>query len=483
MRNRLPHIDSRWAALPVLLAGAFMVVLDFFIVNVALPAIEQALHASESSLEWVVAGYGLAFAAFLITAGRLGDEVGRRRVYVIGLALFTVASAACGLAPTALTLVLARIVQGVAGAIVMPQVLSIVGVTYKGEDYVRALSAYGVALGLAAVGGQVIGGALVETDVLGLGWRGCFLINVPIGIAALALTPRLVPESRSPARTGLDLTGALLLALGLVAVLLPLIEGRQHGWPAWTWISLAAAPFVLGAFVAHQARLTRRGRSALLPLGRFRERAFSAGLLTQLLLASAQASFFVYLALYLQQGRGLSALDAGLVFTILAVAYVVVSGPAPKLTARYGRSVVAAGGASLAAGLGLLAMATADVGVGGSLVTLVPGLVLVGAGIGLCFTPLTSTVLSGIDPARTGAASGAMSTTLQVGYALGVAITGLIFFGVGQDLGRAFELSLIQLAALAVGIVVMTRLLPRPATDYARGVTTPSDSIGATTSA
>jgi EmrB/QacA subfamily drug resistance transporter len=483
MTNRLPHIDSRWAALPVLLAGAFMVVLDFFIVNVALPAIQHDLHASESSLEWVVAGYGLAFAAFLITAGRLGDELGRRRVYAIGLVLFTVASAACGLAPTPLTLVLARIVQGVAGAIVMPQILAIVGVTYEGEDYVKALSAYGVALGLAAVGGQVIGGALVETDLLGLGWRGCFLINVPIGIAALALTPRLVPESRSPGKTGLDLTGALLLALGLVAVLLPLIEGRQHGWPAWTWISLAAAPVVLGAFIAHQARLTRRGASPLLPLGLFRERTFSAGLLTQLFLASAQASFFVYLVLYLQQGRGLSALDAGLVFTILAVAYVVVSGPAPKLTARYGRSVVAAGGLSLAAGLGLLAVEIADVGVGGSMMVLVPGLVLVGAGIGLCFTPLTSTVLGGIDPARTGAASGAMSTTLQVGYAVGVAITGLIFFGVGQDLGRAFELSLIQLAALAVGIVVMSRLLPRPAGGYARGVTTPSDSIGATTSA
>src|SRR5215467_659923 len=182
-----------WDALPVLLAGAFMVVLDFFIVNVALPAIATDLGAGESSLEWIVAGYGLTFAAFLITAGRLGDEFGRRRVYAIGLGLFTLSSAACGLAPSPGTLVLARILQGVAGAIVMPQVLSIIGVTYKEGDYVRALSYYGMALGLAAVGGQVIGGALVQTDVLGLGWRGCFLINVPIGLVALAVTPRLVP--------------------------------------------------------------------------------------------------------------------------------------------------------------------------------------------------------------------------------------------------------------------------------------------------
>jgi MFS family permease len=358
--------------------------------------------------------------------------------------------------------VLARIAQGVAGAIVMPQVLSIIGVTYKDGDYVRALSYYGVALGLAAVGGQVIGGALVQTDVAGLGWRGCFLINVPIGLAALAATPRLVPESRAPQRARIDLPGAVVLALGLTAVLLPLIEGRQHGWPAWTWLSLGAAPLILGAFVAQQARLARRGESALLDLGLFRERTFSAGVLTQLFLASAQASFFVYLAFYLQQGRGLNPLEAGLVFTILALAYVVVSGPAPELTKRYGRSVVAAGGASLAAGLLLLALAVIEVGTGGSLLVLVPGLVLVGAGIGLCFTPLTSTVLSGIDPARAGAASGAMSTITQVGYALGVAVTGVIFFGAGHDLGHAFKLSLYQLGALALGIVVMSRLLPRP---------------------
>jgi EmrB/QacA subfamily drug resistance transporter len=449
--------------MPVLLAGAFMVVLDFFIVNVALPSIATDLGASESSLEWVVAGYGLAFAAFLITAGRLGDELGRRRVYAIGIALFTVTSLACGLAPSPTTLVLARVAQGVSGAIVMPQVLSIIGVTYKGEDYVRALSLYGVALGLAAVGGQVIGGALVETDAFGLGWRGCFLINVPIGLATLVAAPRLVEESRAPQRSRIDWTGAAMLALGLVAVLLPLIEGRQHGWPLWTFASLAAAPAILGGFVAHQARRARRGDSALMDLGLFRERTFSAGLATQLFLASAQASFFVYLALYLQQGRGLNPLEAGLVFTILAVAYVVASGPAPDLTARYGRAVIAAGGISLAVGLEAFAIATHEIGVGGSLVALVPGLVLVGAGIGLCFTPLSSTVLAEIDSSRAGIASGTLSTTQQVGFALGVAVTGLIFFGVGADVAKAFELSLVQLSVLAVGIVAMTRLLPRAA--------------------
>jgi EmrB/QacA subfamily drug resistance transporter len=453
--------STYWAALPVLLAGAFMVVLDFFIVNVALPSIATDLGAGDSSLEWIVAGYGLTFAAFLIPAGRLGDDLGRRRVYVVGLGLFTIASAACGLAPSPTTLVLARVAQGVAGAVLMPQVLAIVGVTYKGPDYVRAISIYGVVLGLAAVGGQVVGGALVETDIAGLGWRSCFLINVPVGLAALLLAPRLVPESRAEQGRRIDVAGAVLLAAGLTAVLLPLIEGRGHGWPLWTWLSLASAPLILGGFLRRQRRLGAEGGDPLLDLRLFEERGFSAGIATQLFLASAQASFFVFLALYLQIGRGLGALEAGLVFTILAVAYVVTSGPAPGLTARFGRSVVAAGGVALTLGLVALALAVSEIGTTGSLAALVPGLLLVGAGIGLCFTPLTSTVLENVDPARAGSASGAMSTMQQVGYALGVAVTGVVFFGSSdQGVGHAFELSLIQLAAVAAGIVAASRLLP-----------------------
>jgi EmrB/QacA subfamily drug resistance transporter len=458
---------TNWAALPVLLAGAFMVVLDFFIVNVALPSIATDLGAGDSSLEWVVAGYGLTFAAFLITAGRLGDDLGRRRVYAIGLAFFTLASAACGLAPSPTTLVVARIAQGVAGAVVMPQVLAIIGVTYRGPDYVRAMSLYGMALGLAAVGGQVIGGALVDTDVAGLGWRSCFLINVPIGLVALALAPRLVPESRAEQRNRIDVVGAVVVAVGLTAVLLPLIEGRELGWPAWTWASLVAAPVILGGFLSRQRRLTDNGGDPLLELALFRERGFSAGIATQLFLATAQASFFVFLALYLQMGRGLTALEAGLVFTILAVAYVATSGPAPGLTARYGRLVVAAGGGALTLGLALLALAVSQVGTSGSLMALVPGLILAGAGIGLCFTPLTATVLANVEPALAGGAAGAMSAITQVGYALGVAMTGVIFFAAADGgIDHAFELSLIQLAVVAAGIVVMSRLLPRIASSH-----------------
>ncbi len=410
-----------------------MVVLDFFIVNVALPSMAAGLHAGASTLEWVVAGYGLSFAAFLITAGRLGDGRGRRRMYGLGLVLFTVASLACGLAPSAEALVIARVVQGVGGAIVMPQVLAILAADRRG------LTIFGVVAGLAAVGGQVIGGALVET----VGWRACFLINVPVGIVALALLGRALAETPRRA-TRIDVFDTVLLAAGLTAVLLPLIEGRQHGWPEWTFASLAAAPVILGAFVRRQQR-----RPTLLDLGLFRARGFSAGLVTQLCLACAQASFFVYLALYLQGERGLSALEAGLVFTILAAAYVVVSGPATRLS---GRGVVAAGGALFTAGLAALIPA-----VDGPLVGFVPGLVLAGAGIGLCYTPLTTIVLSTVPAARAGGASGAMSTTQQLGYALGVAVTGIVYFADG------FQTSLIELAAVAAGVIVAALALPAAA--------------------
>src|SRR4051812_5876069 len=436
---------TQWKALPVLLAGAFMVVLDFFIVNVALPSIATGLGATESALEWVVAGYGLAFAAFLITAGRLGDARGRRRVYAVGLGLFTAASAACGLAPSPTTLVIARIAQGTAGAIVMPQVLAIIGVTFRGPAYVKALSIYGVVLRLAPVGGQIIGGALVASS---LGWRGCFLINVPIGVIALARTPRTVPETARQ-HTKLDLTSALMLALGLTAILLPLIEGRRLGWPAWTWVSLALAPAVLAAFVRRQ----QRQEDPLLDLDLFKARTFSAGLITQFCLACTQASFFVFLALYLQVGRGLTALEAGLVFGIVAVAYVAVSGPAPGLTQRFGHAVIGAGGACLTAGMLALALAA-----GSSIVALVPGLTLAGAGIGLCFTPLTSIVLADVDPAKAGGASGALSTVQQIGFALGVAITGVIYFA-EPDPVRAFTLSVIELAVPAAAIVLSAQRL------------------------
>jgi len=438
-----------------------MVVLDFFIVNVALPSIQSGLHAASSAIEWIAAGYGLTCAVFLITGGRLGDKLGRRRTFSIGLALFTASSAACGLAPTASTLVAGRLVQGVAGALLMPNVMSIISVVYTGADRVKALSAYGMVMGLAAVGGQLIGGVLVQANPFGLGWRSCFLINVPIGLIALALAPRLVPESRDSRARGLDPVGTALVTAGLTAIVLPLVDGRQHGWPAWTWISLAIAPVILAAFVAQQRHLARRGGAPLLDLTLFRERTFSAGLLAQAVFWCGQASFFLVLALYLQQGRGMTPLHAGLVFTILAVSYLAASLGAPALATKHGRKVLAFGALVLACGHVLLLLAVANIGVGGSIAILVPGLLLIGAGMGLGITPLATIILFGMKPEQAGAASGALTTMQNIGNALGVAVIGVVFYGaLGGGIAHAFELSLGALATILLCVAALTRLLP-----------------------
>ena len=454
---------SNWSALAVLMAGTCVIVLDFFIVNVALPSMQAELHAAASAIEWVVAGYGLTFAAFLIMGGRIGDRIGRRRTFALGLGLFTLASAICGAAPNGEVLVIARLAQGVAGALISPNVLAIIGVVYRGPARIRALTTYGMVMGFAALGAQLIGGVLMQLDLAGLGWRTIFLINVPIGIAGVALAPRFVPESRAEGRVGLDLVGTSLVTAGLCAILLPLVEGPHQGWPEWAWLSLAAAPLLFIGFVVHQRWLARRGGSPVLDPSIFRDRAFSAGLVTQLAFWCGQASFFLVLALYLQQGRGLSPLEAGDVFTILAGAYLVTSLRAPALAPRLGRDLVAMGALVLAAGDVLLMMSVSDIGTGGPILALVPGLVLVGAGMGLCITPLVSIVLGSVDPRRAGAASGTLSTVQQVGNSLGVAITGLAFFAtIPNGYAAAFELSLAQLAVLLVAVAALTRLLPRP---------------------
>src|SRR5579864_30386 len=272
---------SRWAALTVLMFGTFMVVLDFFIVNVALPSIQQGLHAGESAIEWVVAGYAISTAVLLVTGGRLGDMFGRRRMFGIGMAVFVVTSAACALAPDPGVLVAARVVQGVGAALMAPNILSILGVVYTGPQRVRAISVYGMVMGLAATSGQLIGGILIRTDLAGMGWRAIFWINVPLGIAALLAAPRLVPESRDERGSRLDLTGVTLITACLIAVVLPLVEGRQAGWPAWSWAALAAAVPLAIAFGLHQRRKAERGGVPLLNPGVFASWPLRAGLLTQ----------------------------------------------------------------------------------------------------------------------------------------------------------------------------------------------------------
>ena len=469
-----------WGPLLVVLAGTFMALLDFFIVNVALPSIQSGLHASRAAVQLIIAGYGLTFATGMITGGRLGDLYGRRRMFMTGLALFTLTSAACGLAPSAGLLIGARVLQGAAGALMTPQVLAIIGIVYAGPRRDRAFAAYGLAMGFAGVLGQLLGGAIITASVGGSGWRGIFLINVPVGLTALVLARRVIPEfaghgvhgSTGHGSTGrssagrLDLAGTALATAGLAAVVAPLIEGQQYGWPAWTWASLAAAPVLLGGFVVHQRHRAVSGRSPLVDPGLFASRGFSVGSLAALAFGLVPASFFFVLALFLQDGLGLSPLLSGEVFAAVGAGYFAAMMLATGLARRLGRQVLALGAAVVAAGA--LLLAAADGGTSwapSSWVPLLPGLAVTGFGIGLVLVPLSATVLAGTDPRHAGAAAGVLATAQQVGGAVGVALVGVVFYrslGAGA-FGHAMTVALIVLAGLTVATAALVQLLPRRA--------------------
>jgi EmrB/QacA subfamily drug resistance transporter len=449
------------ATLLVVLAGAFMITLDFFIVNVAIPTMQRDLHASSGEVQWIVAGYALAIACGVITAGRLGDLYGRRLMYAIGLALFTLASLACGIAANAGELVAGRVLQGIAAAILTPQVLAIIATAFTGRSQVRAFTAYGLTLGIAAVFGQLIGGSLIAADVFGSGWRACFLINLPIGAVALALVPRVIP--RTPA-TGarLDLAGMGIVTAALVATVLPLIQGQSAGWPTWTWASFAVAAALFGAFIAYQRRLTRSGGAPLIDLSMFASRGFAIGSITQFTFWIGQASFFLTLALYLQQGHGLSALHSGVVFTAIGAGYLATSTTAGRIAARLGRQTVAVGTVIMAVGLVAMLLAVRDIGTTGNVAWLVPGLAIDGIGMGMALSPLASTVLSHVPMRLAGAGSGVLSTAMQVGGAVGVALIGVVFYrAVNGGFGPAFQASLAFLIAVEVLVAILVQALPR----------------------
>ncbi|MGW0858284.1 MFS transporter [Streptomyces sp. NPDC002690] len=453
--------------LPVVLAGVFITTLDFFIVNVAIPSLRTDIGASSAAVEWVVAGFGLAYGVGLITGGRLGDLYGRRRMFLLGLALFTVASLLCGIARTGDFLVFSRVLQGLAAALLAPQVLALLSTVFTGAARGKVFVGYGLAMGLAAVFGQLIGGLLIEADFAGWGWRSCFLVNVPLCSLIIGLTLKVVPEARAEGRPKLDLAGVALITLALVALVLPLVEGREQGRPAWTWVSFGAFAVLLAVFVAVERTIAARGGSPLVNMDLFGDRAFVVGLALQLVFWTGQASFFLVLALYLQDGRGLTALEAGLLFAAIGAGYLHTSMSATKYAARLGRQVLAVGALLMLAGLVVIGLTADRLGTDGNTAWLVPGLVIDGAGMGLAVAPLASTVLARVGPQYAGAASGVLTTGLQIGNAIGVAAIGVVFFGalgenpVAASYPHAFTRGIVFLVAVAAALALLVQALPR----------------------
>ena len=453
----------RRGGLATLLLSYTLAPTDLFIVNVALPTIQSGLHASTATLEWVLAGYGVAFAMLLVVGGRLGDAFGRRRVLTWGLAAFTVTSLVCGLAPTGTVLVLARIAQGAAAALLVPQVFSIIQTSYTGEHRARTLGYAGGVAGLAMVLGQVLGGMLVAADLFGTGWRPTFLVNVPVGVLAIVLVNRTLPESRARNPIGVDRRGTVLLAGTLLALLVPLLEGRALGWPAWCWALLAAVPVLAAGYLAASRRLERDGGVPLLPSALMRARSMRIGLLACVPVFGGFGAFMFMFALVFQTGLGFSPFTAGLALTPAAVGFVVTSLLTTRLVARYGRRTLQLG--AVVQGVGLLALVVPvlstwpDV----TMLDLAPGALLYGVGQGAIGPVLFRVILSGVPAEVAGAGSGALTTTQQTSIALGVATLGTLFVSLSSlGMRDAMVLTVLLLVALSVVSGGVTTRLPDP---------------------
>ncbi|TDD41554.1 MFS transporter [Saccharopolyspora elongata] len=455
----------RWAALGVALLAVFMDLVDTTIVLIAAPAMQLDLKAGYSSTQWVIAAYSLALGLGLITGGRLGDIVGRKRMFLAGVAVFTAASALCAVAPDIGALIAARVVQGAGAAMMVPQVLATIQVGFSPAERPKAFGLYGAVTGLAAAAAPVVGGMLVGSNVLGLEWRSVFWINLPVGLFSLVAGAVLMRESRSADRPRLDLPGVAVVTAGLLLLLHPLIQGPESGWPAWAWLMMAASAPVLVYFVRYQASRERVG-DPLVPLSLFGSRSFVAGLIAALVMFSAVASFFMVLTLQLQIGHGFSALDVGLIFTAWPIGLATTSGVAVRFVARKGRALISIGALLLTAAMVAL---NATIGVAGGDIggwDLVPALFTGGVGFGLVAPILVDMVLSSVPPNAAGAASGVTNTVIQVAGSAGVAIVGALFttfLGHTGDFDTATQWALwYPVAAFALGFV-LSRGLPASA--------------------
>ena len=449
-----------------------MSLLDATIVNVALPTIRTSLNASEATLSWIISGYALAFGLALIPAGRLGDRYGHKWVFITGLTLFTVASLACGLAQDGNQLIVARVVQGLAGGIYLPAVTAYIQLLFSGRTRGKALAIMGAVIGVSSALGPLIGGLLIQAFGNTNGWRLVFVVNLPFGIAALIAALFLLPagsESRGRS-SGVDFLGLLLLSGGLVAILVPLIEGQDQGWPMWTYLSLVGGVALIALFFAWEVVLAKRGKSPLVPPHLFSHPAFTGGVILALVYFAAFVSIFFTLSILWQAGLGHTALQAGVVSIPFALGSIVGASQSGMLAAKIGRTVLVIGAGMVAVGLSalwLVLMLTTP----GDLTSwdlLVP-LLVAGIGSGLFIAPNAQFIIATVDHQEAGAASGVIATMQRLGAAIGIAIIGSVFFGTlsiptrgrptPADLAAAFTHSATCALAVSATFAVISFLL------------------------
>ena len=449
---------NRTPIVAVLLLGAFLPPLDFYIVNLALPAIREGLQATGGQLQLIVSCYSSAYAVFLITGGRLGDLFGRKRMFIAGLAGFIVTSVICGLAPNGSVLIVGRILQGASAAVMAPQVLATIRTIFSVQEQPRVIGLYGSVFGLASIVGQLLGGALITLHPFSLTWQSIFLINVPIGIVALLGAMKFLPEIRPSKRIPIDWVGVLLLSLLLGSIIYPLTRGREAGWPAWTFISFAASVPLLALFIWFERWLGRVGSSPLVDLNLFKNRTFVTGLAMAFLFYCISV-FFLTFGIYLQNGLGWTSLASGIGILPFAFGFFAGTLRSAKLYARVGNHILSIGFGLLAGGFAITAAAL-YAGLGPGIIFYV-GLICAGVGQGLLQPSTVRIVLAEVEPEQAGLAAGVVTSTLQIGAAVGVAAVGSVFFAVlGQQAGAvAYGNAFACALAVAAGLQILGMLL------------------------
>ena len=465
-----------WIAFAVILLGAVMSLIDATIVNVALPSIRTSIDASEATLSWIISGYALAFGLALIPAGRLGDRFGHKWVFFSGLVLFVASSVACGLSQSDGQLIVSRVVQGLAGGIYLPAVSAYIQLLFSGRVRGRAFAVFGAVLGVSSAIGPVLGGLLIQAFGTSDGWRWVFFVNLPIGIVALIATAVIVPNSPKQGATGLDAVGLLLLTGALSAILVPLIEGQDQGWPLWTYLSLGGGVVLLVLFALWERGVVARGKTALVPPHLFSHPAFTAGTFLALVYFAAFVSIFFSISLLWQSGLGHTALESGLVSIPFAIGSIVGASQSTRLAVRIGRTVLVIGAGMVA--LGLLGVWLVLRLVHATDLTswdLLGPLLVAGVGSGFFIAPNVQFIVATVDPSEAGAASGVISTMQRIGSAIGIAVIGSVFFGnlsfptdrrpTATDVANAFSTSataaLLVSAAFAVVAFLLVFTLPR----------------------
>ncbi|MYW89347.1 MFS transporter [Amycolatopsis rubida] len=452
-----PAVRLRGPTLVVLLSAWFLAQFDLFVVNVAVPSLAHGLHADAGALELIVGGYAFTYAAGMITGGRWGDRFGHRPVFVAGVAGFALTSLLCGLAASPDQLIAARLAQGLAGAVMVPQVLAVITVSCRGGARTRALGWYGVAGGLGSIAGQVLGGLLLHADLLGLGWRVIFLVNVPVGVAVVLLAHRLLPRTGPGGPGRQDPVGAIGLAATLALVMVPLTLGHSQGWPPWTWACLGLSIPAGWGTAAWLRRLHARGGTPVIEPALLRRSSYRAGLGTVTAFMAYFASFLFTLTLFLQEGLRLDAVTAGLVFAPMGALFSVSSVLSSRLVARHGARAVAVGAVLTGLGLASFVLCLHTTGIATALGWVIASLALVGIGNGLTLPRLIGLGLVDVEHEHAGIGAAVLTTAQQFAAAAGVAALGSVFFAVVPHDGTVRAMQWIALADL--GLIALVFLL------------------------